>query len=695
MREYVRFITKKRVLLTIILLMILIYSLYGVTQIRLSRDFQVFVPNNSVYNNLLNEMTEDFPTKDQLILQVGYDDVVMTKERYMELIKLQQYIESSYSEIRIAGPIENTDIESITDEVIARYNERHKMLGEFSPTVIKDGRIYYHFTMFSDNKINREMLTDFESYLAETSFDYALSGDSYIQLKVFDYIRFILQRVPPVSMLIILGVFFLKLRTVKGTILSVLPAGLSAIITMGIIGHIGDEVSIITVLAPIFTLVIGSADGLHFITHVQEEQRLGRSTEDVLTKTLQMIGVPMIVTTVTSIVGFLALMVMDTSEIITFSIYASIGVLIAGLVTWYLLPVLLAGGLQLGYRGQVLAPKDMLLRKFWGKPVLIVIAAILVIFGFGVRNIKQEFNLLEIYKSYTDVYQYTMRINDVNGGSLPAFVFGDMPRDIEPDEMMSEILAFEDGLRDIEGVGKVMSAADMYDIFSEDMTIAANNLELVSEFINPGARKFRIMVLTNSYGNDILKGIRDYIENSNGRYEAYDLKLTGSNFILLELNETMLDNQIQSSVIATVVVFMLLLLSLRHVRAAFISIIPIVLTLLFLFGMMGLLGISLNIVTCTIFSITIGVGIDYAIHFTSIWRTKRLEGLSAVNSTDFAYRYASRPILANAVGLSLGFSALFISPLQFHTTVAILMWIAMMGSVVFSLVILPTMLRKI
>ncbi len=695
MKAYIEIIIKYRKSLTLLFILAMVVSLLGISKIQLSRDFRVFVPNISIYNDRIEEMNEDFPSKDQIIIQVGYDDLTMTKAIYEDLVDINAYIVANHPDIRLASSVDATDMKEFSDVTLEAYEERHALLGDFSPTVFYENRQYFVITLFSDEEITKEALNEIETYMASSGLDYAMSGDTYVQLKVFDYIKFILIRVPPMALVVLLGVFYFKLRTIKGTLLSVIPAGLSALMTMGIIGHIGNEVSIITVLAPVFTLVIGSADGLHFITHVQEEQRSGKGMNEVLSHTLEMVGVPMIITTVTSIVGFMTLMVMDTDETITFAIFASIGVLLAGIMTWFVLPLILGGGLRLGYRGKVFGSKGRFFPKLWGLKSLGVIAVVAVIFILGAPRINQEFNMFMIYRPSTEVYKYTEFINKVNGGSIPSFIYGDMPIDIDEEVMMADILDYEEGLRNLEHVGRVMSGIDMVELFEGNETMVNGNISLVSEFVNPGARKFRIMVMPTSYHNEALLEIETYVNENAKDYEAYNLNLTGTSFVMYELNQTMLKNQISSSILAIIVVFLLVWISIRQIKATLASIVPIVLTLLFMFGTMGLFDISLNIVTCTMFSITIGVGIDYAIHFTSIWQKKRREGLSAVNSTDYAYRYTARPILANAFGLSLGFSALFISPLQFHLSVASLMWIAMISSVVFSLVILPSILRRL
>jgi len=56
-------------------------------------------------------------------------------------------------------------------------------------------------------------------------------------------------------------------------------------------------------------------------------------------------------------------------------------------------------------------------------------------------------------------------------------------------------------------------------------------------------------------------------------------------------------------------------------------------------------------------------------------------------------RIASTPVLANAFGLSIGLSALILSPFTFHTYLVAIMWVTMTVSSFMSLVILPKLLE--
>jgi len=102
----------------------------------------------------------------------------------------------------------------------------------------------------------------------------------------------------------------------------------------------------------------------------------------------------------------------------------------------------------------------------------------------------------------------------------------------------------------------------------------------------------------------------------------------------------------------------------------------------------------LNITTVIIFSITIGVGIDYAVHFSSVYKYYLKETNDNELAIKKAYSNSSRPIITNALGISLGLSILILSPLTIHFNVSMLMWVSMTVSVILTLTLLPFVFKK-
>ena len=199
----------------------------------------------------------------------------------------------------------------------------------------------------------------------------------------------------------------------------------------------------------------------------------------------------------------------------------------------------------------------------------------------------------------------------------------------------------------------------------------------------------KLIIFPKDLNNDTIESIANIADDYEG------IELASTQLTMYELNQNMVKGQKNSLLIAFGLVFLSLLASLRRLLPSLIAMVPILVTTVFLFAFLGMTGISLNLFTTTLFSITIGVGIDYAIHFTSIYRTYRKEGLSSVEAVEKAYGFSSRPIIANALGFSIGLSVLLLSPLKVHFYVSALMWVSMVLSSFLSLSLLPTLLKRL
>ncbi|MFW2338739.1 MAG: MMPL family transporter, partial [Acidimicrobiia bacterium] len=86
-----------------------------------------------------------------------------------------------------------------------------------------------------------------------------------------------------------------------------------------------------------------------------------------------------------------------------------------------------------------------------------------------------------------------------------------------------------------------------------------------------------------------------------------------------------------------------------------------------------------------------GVGIDYAIHFVAAIDNARKDGDGYVLR---AIDRAGRPIIANALGIAIALSALWLSPLAIHPQVSMIMWVSMIVAALAALTIIPAFLPR-
>jgi len=721
--KYVEFIKKNRKKLIILFVIINIFAVIGLFRIQINPAFNIFMPEESKYKQSLDTMNKHFSNSEQItyLLESNYSKINI--ENIKKFRAFQSFLEQQNNIKYINGPTpqsiptgrESINLNNLNQEDIAILQEHFTGMGELASIYTNEDKLYASFSIFPTEGFSPNDLNNIESYLNGKSINYFASGDLYMQQKIIDYILLILLFIPPMALILILFVFKTQMGSFKATFFSVLPAGIAALWTLGILGWSGLEVSIITVLAPIFTIVIGSADGLHFVSHLQEALKEGKNRFQGIVKTLKMVGIPMIITTITSVVGFLSLLVMNTQAIYDLALFASLGIFLAGIATWFVLPLILSGKIKVPHKSESRNLFTSNIKKLWGKPSIIILIILIAIAILGIPQINTEFNMPMVYREFTSVHQSFEKIKDVTGGSLPLYLLIKTEDNSLSPKYADQIMKLQDGLEDNNLAAKTMSVYDIYALIYSNfmsteqieypnlmrinminqMAFSESGYDPTSQFINKEANYTRLFIFPSSLNNQNLEDLSEYIINQRENIQGLTMNLTGVQYLMHDLNQNMLNNQRNTLLLAFVLVFFLLLISLRKVIPSIISILPIGFTVIILFGFLGLSNISLNLFTATIFSITIGVGIDYAVHFTSVWMSFKKQGYNSKDAVEKAYDYTSRPIMANAFGLAVGLSALLLSPLRIHLYVSTLMWVSMVSGVYLSLSFLPTILKKL
>jgi predicted RND superfamily exporter protein len=239
-------------------------------------------------------------------------------------------------------------------------------------------------------------------------------------------------------------------------------------------------------------------------------------------------------------------------------------------------------------------------------------------------------------------------------------------------------------LEELPGIRTVFSVADV-----AGMAAPGQIGELLSgEVALPlgkmvSADGLRFMVLPGDFTTDDLRSWLDFVDQTD------EVRiLSGMPVLWDEIARLVLRAQLFSLVAAFVLVAIMLLVAYRRIRETLASLVPIALTVMTLLAFIAASGIHLHMVTAVASSIVIGVGIDYAIHFVAAIDNARSEGdgfvLRAVDK-------AGRPIVANALGIAVGLTALWLSPFKIHPQISMIMWVSMIVAAVAALVVIPAL----
>jgi hypothetical protein len=131
---------------------------------------------------------------------------------------------------------------------------------------------------------------------------------------------------------------------------------------------------------------------------------------------------------------------------------------------------------------------------------------------------------------------------------------------------------------------------------------------------------------------------------------------------------------------------------LHSFTGALIGLVPIVFTLFVVFGLMGFTGIPLDIATVLTGGITIGVGIDYSIHFVNRFREEFKKDKTELEALDKTLETTGKAILINVMAIMLGFLVLVFGNLVPLQRGGILMAISMISSGFAAIILLPAII---
>jgi len=449
--------------------------------------------------------------------------------------------------------------------------------------------------------------------------------------------------------------------------------------------------------------VIGAADGLHYVSHFIDNLSRYPDRRTVTVKTFQMVGMPMFLTTITTIAGFASLMWSDVAPMRELGLFASLGIAYAGLLSFFFLPAVFTR-IKVSPMQSTAGDGGLVRLVIAGTRHRAIVAAafllILVVSAVYIPRLDVESNQLMYFKEASEIRQTFDTVERNFGGALLLNTEIRAERGLltlRDYQYAEDILDVE---RELERLPGIQSAFSLFDVVSNLSRGVAGEEDYPENpaVVNNILHRLDEEDLETWYSDD---GLRMMIKTDD--LESLDIELldsfknehpdigiiTGMPILFEEMNRLVVQSQIRSLGLAFVLIFLMLLFTIRKLRAALVSLIPIAITVAAIMGFLSISGFNLNMVTVNMSAIAIGVGVDYSIHLVSGIYYFRARKYDKRESVELALASVSKPVLASALGLSIGMSVMFFSPLRVHLQAATVMWIAMMVSSLAALLIVP------
>jgi predicted RND superfamily exporter protein len=184
------------------------------------------------------------------------------------------------------------------------------------------------------------------------------------------------------------------------------------------------------------------------------------------------------------------------------------------------------------------------------------------------------------------------------------------------------------------------------------------------------------------------------LEDDLEEYGNVNAVVTGSFIITHKITSGLTESQLLSTAISLVLATIVLIIAYRRFTLGIIAILPVLMSIVWILGTMVLIDYSLNVLTITVTSLTIGIGVDYAIHATERFKLvadKTGDIKMAVSET---IERSGGGLIIAAITTVSGFGMLIFAPIPPQVQFGVIMVLTISFSLITSILYLPLMLAR-
>jgi predicted RND superfamily exporter protein len=515
----------------------------------------------------------------------------------------------------------------------------------------------------------------------------------------------------------------LLLRSVPGVLASLATIGAASLLSLGLLPVFGWRLSELTNGAATAILVIGCADCVHFVANHLETRLHFVDLRDSLVASSRDVSAPCFLTTATSAGSFACFGAGGAHSLVQFGVMAAIGICVAFIFTFTLLPALLRlfpGKLRNRRHSAVwqrLLSRVATLgthRPGW----VVAAAATLALAGaVGLGQLRVELGFEALWAVDHPVRRALdfVAANFERPGRLEVELVLPSESVIEDPRVIGEIVGIEQRLRKLEGVGEPRSIVTLLrrahrlirpDDTGADLPAAegaiAELLTLVSAG-EPGAmdpwltldqRRVRISAEVESLAaEDLIRlaGEADHLLRDE-LPPGWHGRATGPLVVAARWVGEFSRSQLTIVSASSGVVFLLIGLYLRSFAWALLAMVPNAVALLILFGTMGLAGVPMDVGSAIVAPIAIGIAADDTIHFLTAYARERRGGQPPLPALQRAIAKVGEAVIATSAALALGFVSLLTSPFPSISSLGALSSLAIVVTTLADLLLLPALI---
>ena len=530
----------------------------------------------------------------------------------------------------------------------------------------------------------------------------------------------------PLMFLVILVMTWLILRSLAGTISVLLVILFSSIVGMGVAGFFAIKLTPISMSATTVILTLAVADSIHILISLRSLLRDGMSKVDAIAEAVRLNFMPVTITSVTTVVGFLALNFSDSPPFWHLGNITATGIAAAWVFSLTLLPALMS---LLPVRvkaahgnewSQVAMTRfaDFVIANY--RKLLVGICLVVAIFIACIPMLTFNDQWVEYFDERVEfrtdsdkalkhfgMYPIEYSVPAVNPGGVS-----------EP-EYLENLEKFVNYLRTRPEVIHVYSISDIMkrlnkNMHGDDQTFyhIPKNRELSAQYlllyelslpygldlndrinVDKSATRVTAMLrkVTTAETKTFLTDTKQWMTDNWPEY--MQAQPTSAQVMFTYITDRNIHNMIGGTLVAIFAIALIMIMALRSIRLGLLSMIPNGLPLLMTFGAWAVLIGEVGFSVATVASISLGIIVDDTVHFLSKYvRARNENGFSVEDSIRYAFRNVGVAILVNTIILIVGFFVLTTSAFKMNVDMGLMTILSILFALVLDFLFLPALL---
>ncbi|ANN26274.1 TPA: MMPL family transporter [Vibrio vulnificus] len=532
----------------------------------------------------------------------------------------------------------------------------------------------------------------------------------------------------PTMLLVILVFLTLMLRSFL-SVLATLVVIIGAIVaTLGIVGWAGMFLHVASVNVPTLIMTLAVADCVHVIASMRHFMRQGMPKSQAIHRSVTLNFVPIIITSVTTAIGFLMMNMSDSPVLRDFGNLSALGVMIACVLSVSLLPALLNllpvrfGAKQMDqssssdimdkladivvHRRNVLLPLSI---------VVIAGSAALIPYNKVNDESVKYFDTSSEFRQAADFME--QRISGMTTMSIA--IKTHQSQGIASPEFLAVLGEFTHWLREQPETDHVASLSDIYKRLNKNMhgddnayyalpaerELAAQYLLLyemslpfgldLNNQVNVDKSSVKLQLTVKNLGSVELVALEERIYQWFASHAPqYQVVASSPSLMFAHIGETNMASMLSTLPITLILISALMIFALRSWRLGMISLVPNIAPAVIGFGLWALISGEINLGLSVVVTLTLGIVVDDAVHFLAKYQHARKAGQNAEQAVRYAFHTVGRALWITTVVLVAGFSVLAMSQFRLNSDMGQLSAIVIFVALVIDFVLLPSLLMR-